>query len=410
MVLGLAALLTLIMASVALAAESDSSPSTIPEEPGTASVQSHDTGNGCTNSGYECLPDGQWQGTFSNNSSACTWVYTFNWGDGSSNSYTSSPSNPSFTASHTYTTPGLYTINLSIPPGSSSDPEITCGSGSNQFPVEVPPPDTDGDGVHDPDDNCPSDANSNQYNIDHDDQGDVCDSDDDGDNVSDASDNCPVAYNPGQEDKDDDGDGDACDPVDDHDTDSDGKPDTADNCPVASNPSQEDSDNDGIGNACDNINGPGGDTTLKTPGYKFFTKARPKPYILDTQAKDANSDSKTNGGDVITMVFSESMSTTVAQDGSAFGVIDADGTAAIVTCGTTAKCSLIEAFGTALDNEIRWRQVMVVTLTGDPSVVSPGSTTGLQYPGTVAAVSSHFTDSKGGKLSLKKGDRQIEAA
>ncbi|ESQ16056.1 MAG: hypothetical protein N838_06905, partial [Thiohalocapsa sp. PB-PSB1] len=51
--------------------------------------------------------------------------------------------------------------------------------------------DTDGDGVFDIADNCPADANADQYNLDGDDLGDVCDDDRDGDGVTNAADPFP---------------------------------------------------------------------------------------------------------------------------------------------------------------------------------------------------------------------------
>ncbi|MBI3155299.1 MAG: thrombospondin type 3 repeat-containing protein [Burkholderiales bacterium] len=58
--------------------------------------------------------------------------------------------------------------------------------------------DSDGDGVCDDVDNCPSRPNADQ-------------ADSDGDGVGDVCDNCPRNANPGQEDSDGDGIGDACD-------------------------------------------------------------------------------------------------------------------------------------------------------------------------------------------------------
>lgn len=58
--------------------------------------------------------------------------------------------------------------------------------------------------------------------------------DTDGDGVPDATDNCPSTANPNQEDADGDGVGDACD-----------------NCVQTSNADQADSDSDGVGDACD---------------------------------------------------------------------------------------------------------------------------------------------------------------
>lgn len=51
--------------------------------------------------------------------------------------------------------------------------------------------DSDGDGIVNQNDNCPSVSNQNQENFDGDSQGDACDSDDDNDGIPDQSDTCP---------------------------------------------------------------------------------------------------------------------------------------------------------------------------------------------------------------------------
>src|SRR6478672_13702884 len=61
-----------------------------------------------------------------------------------------------------------------------------------------------------------------------------CDVDSDGDGLSDCRDNCPSTPNPTQHDEDGDGIGDACD-----------------GCPLVSDPLQADRDGDGIGDMCD---------------------------------------------------------------------------------------------------------------------------------------------------------------
>jgi len=106
------------------------------------------------------------------------------------------------------------------------------------------PGDDDGDGIANPDDNCPERRNSNQANVDDDAFGDVCD-------------NCPEQPNDDQADGDQDAMGDACDPcphaaTKSHDDgDSDGIGDGCDNCAAVPNPDQVDADGDGLGDACD---------------------------------------------------------------------------------------------------------------------------------------------------------------
>jgi len=196
---------------------------------------------------------------------------------------------------------------------------ITAGAGTVIFTK-----DTDGDGVGDSTDNCPTVYNPNQADSNGNGIGDVCDSaayDNDGDGVNNAIDNCPTIINTNQLDTDHDGIGDACDTDNDNDgvlnaadkfplnaaasvdTDGDGKPDSwneplalnlygcvataptcngltldddndndgvpnsSDNCPLISNVNQKDTDGDGIGDACDTDNDNDGvpDVTDKFP-------------------------------------------------------------------------------------------------------------------------------------------------
>jgi hypothetical protein len=89
----------------------------------------------------------------------------------------------------------------------------SCSKAAHQ----LPPPgavclhDTDGDGIDDSYDNCPTVANPDQKDTNNNGIGDACDPDIDGDGVLNARDNCPYVYNPDQRDDDGDGIGDACD-------------------------------------------------------------------------------------------------------------------------------------------------------------------------------------------------------
>ncbi|MBN2108788.1 MAG: thrombospondin type 3 repeat-containing protein [Deltaproteobacteria bacterium] len=93
--------------------------------------------------------------------------------------------------------------------------------------------------------------------------------DTDGDGVDDAADNCPSSYNPQQFDADEDGIGDVCDTspscggcgqtaCEDIDADNDGIADNIDNCPSVCNSEQLDADSDGAGDVCDTTPGCGG--------------------------------------------------------------------------------------------------------------------------------------------------------
>ncbi len=106
--------------------------------------------------------------------------------------------------------------------------------------------DTDGDGVVDSDDNCPSTANANQADADADGIGDACDDDDrDGDGVTDDQDAFPD--DPSESaDADGDGVGDNADLSDDGDA----VDDMVDNCPLIANDGQADVDQNGVGDAC----------------------------------------------------------------------------------------------------------------------------------------------------------------
>jgi len=155
--------------------------------------------------------------------------------------------------------------------------------------------DSDGDGIPNNVDNCPSVANPAQTDTDADGIGDACDNcrtvanptqvDADADGLGDACDNCPAVANPLQTDSDADGVGDACD-----------------NCPTAANPLQTDSNHNGIGDACDYVCGDAsGDVTVDISdavyliSYIFSGGSAPSPQA----AGDANCDSIVDISDVV---------------------------------------------------------------------------------------------------------------
>jgi len=96
---------------------------------------------------------------------------------------------------------------------------VACNAEGEAGPAAGDPPgnegvagdDSDGDGVEDDTDNCPSIANASQEDMDNDGTGDACDEDVDGDGINNADDNCPAITNPNQSDSDGDGIGDSCD-------------------------------------------------------------------------------------------------------------------------------------------------------------------------------------------------------
>ncbi len=119
------------------------------------------------------------------------------------------------------------------------------------------PTDTDGDGIMDIPDNCPTISNTEQADTNEDGIGDACAPpqvplDTDGDGISDRYDNCPTDANFEQSDSDSDGTGDACEPLPPPmDTDYDGIADVHDNCPTDVNFDQVDSDSNGVGDVCE---------------------------------------------------------------------------------------------------------------------------------------------------------------
>ena len=163
-----------------------------------------------------------------------------------------------------------------------------CGLGSSACQYKAIPgcgDDLDLDGVADDKDNCPSEPNAGQADLDGDGAGDACDADTDGDGDPNATDcepldagvsaGAPESCNGADDDCDGatdethpDLDGDGLADCVDADRDGDGVDDTADNCPVTPNPGQQDADSDDKGDACaaDSDGDSDPDTTDCEPG------------------------------------------------------------------------------------------------------------------------------------------------
>lgn len=212
-------------------------------------------------------------------------------------------------------------------------PNIPDTPGTPDVPdVPAPGEDSDGDGVLDSEDNCPTTANPDQADSNGNGAGDACEEvvvpeqpdepepsdppietpeqDSDGDGVPDVSDGCPTdaaktsagQCGCGVADTDSDGDGtpnckDGC-PSDaaktsagkcgcgvaDTDSDGDGVPNCKDNCPNKANANQADYNSDGVGDACTTQNG--------TVTYPFIISPPSEHYVFTDvrDTADATSD------------------------------------------------------------------------------------------------------------------------
>jgi hypothetical protein len=192
---------------------------------------------------------------------------------------------------------------------------VEVQNGTDPLDANSIPLDTDGDGIPDSSDNCPTVPNANQQDSDSDGVGNVCDNcptvsnptqaDIDADGFGDACDNCPSICNPLQLNADGDGLGDVCDstpgcggcgqPLCEQwctgvDSDGDGIPDTSDNCPTVANTGQEDGDGDGVGNVCDNCPTIANATQADSDNDGVGNKCDNCPSNCNSQQLDADHD------------------------------------------------------------------------------------------------------------------------
>ncbi len=147
-------------------------------------------------------------------------------------------------------------------------------TGADTLTVTYTPPDTDGDGVPDNEDQCP--GQDDNLDVDADGIPDGCDSliDSDDDGVGDSEDLCPG--NDDSIDIDNDGIPDGCDDV--IDSDDDGIADAEDICP--GNDDNVDEDNDGIPDGCDDVIGSDDDPTQTSrQGFDYLAYLAANPDL-----------------------------------------------------------------------------------------------------------------------------------
>ncbi len=152
-----------------------------------------------------------------------------------------------------------------------------CGGNKNVTTEGEILADSDGDGIDNGVDNCPTNFNPCQENVDGDTPGDVCDPDIDNDGILNAADNCAFVSNSGQANADGDAFGDICD-----------------NCTSAVNNDQGDLDGDAAGDACDACTDTDGDGAAD-PGYPASTCPTDNcPDVINSGQEDADADSVGN--------------------------------------------------------------------------------------------------------------------
>ncbi len=196
----------------------------------------------------------------------------------------------------------------------------------------TPCQDSDGDGVNNCLDNCPTVANANQANADGDARGDACDNcptvsnsnqtDGDGDGDGDACDNCPTVANANQANADGDAVGDACDNCptvsNSTQTNSDGDTfgDACDNCPTTTNPTQANVDGDAVGDACDNCPTVSNSSQTNSDGDTLGDACDNCPTVANPTQANADGDSR---GDACDNCPSVANNTQTNADGDAWG-------------------------------------------------------------------------------------------
>ena len=133
--------------------------------------------------------------------------------------------------------------------------------------------------------------------------------------------------------------------------------------------------------------------TPQTITYTSFSADTTKPLSQDLRIKtSAGFSGLLDTGDVFSAAFNEVMAAPTT--GAKIRLTDADGTVADVICGTNATCALSVAATTINSVSYPTGQVITVTMTADPTIVTAGTVAGLALPSTVVD-SAGITDAAG---------------
>jgi len=148
-------------------------------------------------------------------------------------------------------------------------------------------------------------------------------------------------------------------------------------------------------------------TTPQTITFAAFTTDTTRPLSQDIRiTTNAGLSGSLDTGDVFTVAFNEVMQLPAAL--SEIRLTDADGTVARVICnvGGNANCVLSTLATTIGSVSYPAGQVITVTMTADPTIVTPGTTTGLQIPATVTG-SLLITDTAGNTWDIAASPDKI---
>lgn len=115
--------------------------------------------------------------------------------------------------------------------------------------------------------------------------------------------------------------------------------------------------------------------------------------------------------DTHTFRFSEQMDSTLGSAGTVYRLVDGDGTAVDIQCGTNAQCTLSDDIKAPPspsdpDGDLTPISVLTVKLTSNPTPVSPGSVTGMTYTASIPAggLSATFRDRAGRQVTFAGSD------